>query len=286
MKILSTQQLQQYREKIWRTPPSLRLSKRQEAIDFVEERGFILFWPSKGVVMPSLWCAVAGDRPVPDEHDDPGQISWTWKDQLLDKRVWYYARILKKRNTIISLETIPYFYALSPNFGDPENEIEDQYHMGLIPVEVKMIFETLLEKGPLDSLALRREAHLSGPSSNGPFTRALDILQKDLKVLPTAIADAGTWHYAFVYDLTHRYYPELLEKSRFLSENESRVQILERYMKSVGAATKKGIHSLFGWKMEHVEKALSTLITNDLIVEDVPLENEKEPVICLPQLLS
>ena len=49
--------------------------------------------------MPSLWTAVAGDRPVADAHDDPGHITWGWKDRSLDKKIWYYGKILRRKAT-------------------------------------------------------------------------------------------------------------------------------------------------------------------------------------------
>ena len=81
----------------------------EQAIGFVEERGFIFFWPIKGIEFPSLWTAVAGDRPVASEHDDPGHVTWGWKDQMLGKRQWYYAKMLRKKATLISLEVAAYF---------------------------------------------------------------------------------------------------------------------------------------------------------------------------------
>ena len=286
METISTKLINDYRLKTWRTSPDLRLRSPQDAIQFVEERGFISFWPIKGTTLPSLWNAVAGDRPVPDDHDDPGHISWSWKDQLLDKRVWYYGRVLKKRNTIISVKSIPYFYALSPNFGEPEEEIEDQYRQGLIPLEVKLIFQALTDKGPLDSISLRREAHLSGPNSNTPFNRALDLLQRDLKVLPTAIAEVGTWRYAFVYDLTHRYHPQLLEQSRFISELEARQHLLTSYIQSVGAVDRKEIQSLFSWTTDQVKKTVGTLVQTGLVSDHVAFENSDHEAICLTSLLG
>ena len=283
---LSAGILKRFQEKTFRTTDSARLRTPQQAVDFVNERGFIFFWPVKGVSMPSLWCGVAGDRPVADAHDDPGHTSWGWKDQMLDKRVWYYGRILRKRNTFISLQTTPYFYALSPNFGEPELEINDQYHAGQIPLEVKLIFEALLEKGPLDSLALRREAHLSGPNSNTPFNRALDILQRDFKVMPTAIAEVGTWKYAFVYDLTHRYHPELLEQSRFISENQARDQLVSCYFNSVGAASEKQIQSLFGWTQPETQKSLNRLLEKGLITNDIQIGDEAIKYFCLTSLIQ
>jgi len=124
----------------------MKLANPQQAVDYVNERGFIFFWPVKGYVFPSLWTAVAGDRPVADEHDDPGNITWNWKDSLLDKKVWYYGRVLKRKNTIISLDAIKYFYALSPNYGEPEEDFADRYSQGLLPWEAKLIFDALVRK--------------------------------------------------------------------------------------------------------------------------------------------
>ncbi|PKN90039.1 MAG: hypothetical protein CVU42_06090 [Chloroflexi bacterium HGW-Chloroflexi-4] len=286
MTTLSAAQLKQYQEKTFRTTESARLRTPQQAVDFVNERGFIFFWPVKGVTMPSLWCSVAGDRPVADAHDDPGHTSWGWKDQMLDKRVWYYGRILRKRNTIISLQTVPFFYALSPNFGEPELEISDQYHAGQIPLEVKLIFEALLVKGPLDSIALRREAHLSGPNSNTPFNRALDILQRDFKVMPTGIAEVGTWKYAFVYDLTHRYHPELLDQSRYISENQARDHLVTTFFNSVGAASDKQVQSLFGWTQPETQKSIYRLIEKGLLSNYSQIGENSIFQYCLTSLLK
>jgi hypothetical protein len=278
-------QLQKYQQHTFRLTEKERLRTPAQAIKYVEERGFIFFWPVKGTIFPNLWSAVAGDRPVADEHDDPGHITWGWKDQLLDKRVWYYARILRKRNTIVSLKTIPYFYALSPNYGLPEEDILDQYQAGLLPLETKLIFQTLLEKGPLDTIELRRQSHLTGSTSNGPFNRALDILQRDLKVLPVGIADAGTWHYAFVYDLTHRHYPQILDQAREISEFNAVTTLLEQYLSSVGAATQKEIHMFFGWHEDIIAKAIHTLTHSDKITLS-SLENQNEEVLAIVDLLN
>ena len=65
--------------------------------------------------MPSLWYAAAGDRPVPKGHDDPGHITWGRKNDLLEKKKWFYAKFLHRNSTIISLRLIPYFF--SPSQG-------------------------------------------------------------------------------------------------------------------------------------------------------------------------
>jgi len=105
------------RRKTFHLAPAKPLSSQAQALRFVKLRGFIYFWPIKGVDLPSLWTAVAGDRPVADAHDDPGHVTWGWKDDALSKRIWYYAKVLRRKATIISLGLAPYFYALSRNEG-------------------------------------------------------------------------------------------------------------------------------------------------------------------------
>jgi hypothetical protein len=278
---IRTFRLNEFRTRTFRSSEALKISSPEQAIDFVNERGFIFFWPVKGIIFPSLWSAVAGDRPVADNHEDPGHISWEWKDSLLDKKVWYYARILRGKNTIVSMDTIPFFYALSPNYGDPEADLEEQYFQGHLPMEAKQIFETLLRKGPLDTISLRKEAHLTGEHSNSPFARALDLLQRQLVVLPVKVVEAGAWNYAFVYDLTHRYLPDLPEKARFITENHAMEQLLIMFFSSLGAASSKQINSLFRWDPNLLQPMLDRMVKSGILRDNIHLEDSAESFYCL-----
>jgi hypothetical protein len=206
---LTLNKIKAYRRETYRVSAGNRIKTREEAIQFAQQRGFIYFWPIKDILMPSLWVAVAGDRPVADAHDDPGHVTWGWKDGLLGKRRWYYAKVLRKKSTIISLDVAPYFYALSQNFGAPEEDYLVQYMQGRLTQEAKLVYETLLNEGPLDTITLRRAAHLSSRESESRFNRALADLQADFKLIPVGTSQAGGWRYSFVYDLVHRHYPEL-----------------------------------------------------------------------------
>lgn len=285
MPTLSQQRLTEYRRETFRKTPALRLKSKEDAIAFVNQRGFVFFWPIKGVTLPSLWTAVAGDRPVADEHDDPGHITWGWKDELLDKRVWYYSRVLRKRNSIISHQVLPHFYALSPNYGDPDQDYLLQYEQGLLTQESKLVYEALLKEGPLDSISLRRAARLANQESSSRFSKALETLQVEFKVLPTRVAEAGAWRYAFVYDLTHRYYPDLVEQAGSITEPAARQQLLADYYLSLGAATRQEAGKLFAWRPDDLNRTFKALFSQGVLVDAVSIEDGKDLVVVIKELL-
>ena len=255
--MITQQVLQIYRTTTYRLRSDLRVHTPEQAVHFVNERGFVYFWPVKGVVLPSLWVAVAGDRPVPNKHNDPGHVTWGWKDSMLGARRWYYAKLLRKKATFISLELAPYFYALSENYGEPEADYLQQYRDGRMTFEAKTVYETLLNAGPLDALELRKQARLSSRESDARFTRALEMLQGDFKVLPVGVAHVGAWNYAFVYDLVHRFYPALPEQARAIRQDTARRVLATCYLRSVGAAPEKAISALFGWDKNEATQAVA-----------------------------
>jgi hypothetical protein len=260
MPSLDLDQLTLYRAKTFHLPPAPRISSPEAALDWVNQRGFVYFWPIKGVDLPSLWTTVAGDRPVADAHDDPGHVTWGWKDSALDKRQWYYAKILRRKATIISLEIAPYFYALSDNYGSPEEDHIIAYQEGRLTLEAKQVYDAILDNGPLNTLDLRREARLASKASDSVFNRALEVLQADFKILPVGVAEAGAWRYAFIYDLAARHYPDLPEKARAIGEAEARTRLLELFFASVGAAQLRDVTRLFGWGNELTVRALKRLL--------------------------
>jgi hypothetical protein len=257
-KTITAAQWRSYRQGTFRLAPSLRLKNPDDAVNFVNERGFVYFWPNKGVDLPSLWSAVAGDRPVADAHDDPGHVTWGWKDKLLPARRWYYGKMLRGRATMVALDTLPYFYALSENYGDP-NDYLLQYEEGRLSQEAKTILEVLLAQGATHTVGLRREARMTTKDSNTRFDRALGELQVGLKILPIGVAEVGAWRYSFIYELLDRHFPELPEAARPIGRSEARCHLLDVYLQSVGAATEKQMLSLFKWKPAELQAALEAL---------------------------
>jgi len=268
MPTLDLKKLKAHRARTFGLPPSKRISSPAQALDFVNARGFVYFWPIKNIDLPSLWTAVAGNRPVADEHDDPGHITWRWKDEALPKKIWYYAKILRHKATMISLEAAPYFYALSENYGSPEEDYLLAYEEGRLTQAAKQVYESLLEIGALNTIDLRRAARLAN-AKESEFNKALETLQSDFKILPIGVAEAGAWKYSFIYEIVTRHYPDLPEQARVIGEAEARAKLAELYFRSVGAAQTRDLTKLFGWSAEITARTLMRLIKNELIVGEV-----------------
>jgi hypothetical protein len=271
---LTLTQIKDRRERRYRRRPELALQTVDDAIAFLDDVGFCFLFPIKGVELPSLWDAVCGRvKPVPNEHHDPHiQKTWGWKDTALDKRWWYYGKLLRKKATLVSLELLPFFYALSENYGDPAHDYLQQYRDGRLGHEAKLIYEALLEHGPQHVIELRRLARLTGKSRTSAFQRGLAELQADLKILPVGVARAGAWHYAFIYEIVSRWYPDLPGRARAIRGDQARRTLLATYLDNVIAATVAQATRLFGWVKRDVEQAAAQLAEAGRITSEVRIE--------------
>jgi hypothetical protein len=278
---LTLNQIKDLRERRYRRRPELALQTVDDAIALLDDVGFCFLFPIKGVEMPSLWDAVCGRvKPVSNEHHDPHiQKTWGWKDTSLDKRWWYYGKLLRKKATLVSLELLPFFYAFSENYGDPASDYLQQYRDGRLSHEAKLIYEALLEHGPQHVIELRRLARLTGQSRTAAFQRALTELQADLKILPVGVAPAGAWRYAFIYEIVSRWYPDLPEQARPISGNQARRVLVLRYLDNVVAADRNMIRRVFhilNWTSADLDRTISTLLQEGA-AQEVQVKGLKHP---------
>jgi hypothetical protein len=257
-------QIRARRAHLYRRTKTRRVQTIAQAEAFVREVEFCFFWPIKGVEMPSLFHAIAGrERDVPMAHDDPDLSKcWSWKDQSLGLKRWYYGKLLCKRAMLISLNFLPVFYALSPNYGDDADYLHE-YEAGLLSREAKNIYEALYKGGAMDTVRLRRESGLAASSANSSFERALTELQVGMKILPVGVAEAGAWRYAFVYDLVTRHFPELVTQAAQFTRRQAQSRLVSRYLANVVVASAPELKRVFGvlkWTAQEWERTLSGLV--------------------------
>jgi hypothetical protein len=278
MKTLTRQDLLAAREVRYRRRMNLRITSPEQAVKFVNDVGFCFLFPIQKVEMPSLWDAIAGRvvKTYPDHKGYEIERTWGWKDESLDKKWWYYGKLIRDKATLISLDFLPNFYALSENFGDYEHDYLEEYKTGQLTAEAKQVYEALLKNGALDAVRLRREAHMSSEANKGRFDKALTDLQTGLKVLPIGIAPVGAWRYAFIYEVLPRWYPEIPVRAQQISRTEARRRILDQYLRNVIFSTVPLAARVFGWSIRETQQTAHTLAEEGRLELDVKVAGIRE----------
>jgi hypothetical protein len=273
-----------YREETYRSSPDKRLQTKEEAVDFINQRGAILFHPAKDIEFPSLWVAKAGNRPVPNEHDDPGHITWSWKDELLGQRKCYYGRLLGQKMSFLSIQMLPSYFRLSRNI-EYENDYLRLYQMGEMSYETKRIFECLLAEGPLDTLLLRRKAGLWGKENQYRYSKALNWLQTEMMVMPIGIAEVGRWNYGFILDIVPRFFHDLSDQSLTMTRNDAKDKVLENIVTSLGATSEINIRRILRWSPVEITRTINHLEEKGIMTSQVKVEGKQRMQLVLNELL-
>jgi hypothetical protein len=264
--------LEEQRHYRYHRTPERRIQTVAAARAYVQEMGFCHFWPIQGVEMPNLFHAIAGRvRAVPNEHNDL-DISkcWGWKDDALDKRWWYYGKLIRRRATLVSLDLLPYFYACSNNYGDLSHDYLDEYRDGNLSVEAKNVYEALLENGPLHTIDLRKKAHMASDSAKYRFDKTLTELQAGLKILPVGVAAAGAWHYAFICDIVARYYPDLSAQAQPISRRAAQQTLISKHLDNVVAASRADVFrtlDVLNWTRGEFDQVVGAMIASGQVCE-------------------
>ena len=114
--------------------------------------------------------------------------------------------------------------------------------------------------------------------------QGLVSLQRDFKILPIGIARVGGWRYSFIYELVHRYYPDLPAEARPIARGSARKELAKLYLSSVGAATEAETRKLFQWSKRETESALAALVDSGDLLDNCLLEGHKGSYFAQPVL--
>ena len=268
------EQIEAIRDVRYHRTPALRVETEDAARRFVDNVGFCFLFGDRTVEIPTLWGAVCGvRRSVPKHHHDADLgRTWSWKDSLPSRREIYYGKLLRSKPTLVSLDLLPAFYALSPNYGDIQDYVIE-YEEGRLTTEAKQVYEALLNGGALATSRLRQVAGLSGGGSNARrFDRALGELQSQLRIVKVGISDANRWGYAYVYDLFLRRFPDVPSAARAISTDEAMDALFEHYVRNVVAVPETMAKRLFRWNDWEWERLMARLAGKGSIQRSVEIE--------------
>lgn len=147
-----------------------RVTSDDEAAQFVQERGFVLLAPAKGLHLPSL--SEADSRQAWDGYSITDG-AWRWKETLPDQRRCAYGKFIRNRGAFLSWDFFGLFYAAQARSGDWSRE----YREGRLTRPAIQLMETMAEMAPVDSRELWKAVRF-GFSGNRPlFVKTLEELQ-------------------------------------------------------------------------------------------------------------
>lgn len=212
-----------YRDQTWRRTADLRIETAAETERFVESLGFCSTLTDARRPGPSLYIAVCGRRdafmPRNVQKDPEANLAWHIKDEVMRQGRVYYAKLVKARSTFIAPRLIPHFNAL---WGVPRGK-ESQ----LLSPNARAILKVLRREWEMATRDLRTE---SGVTDRARFTRAIDELQRAMKVIPSEVVYKPTFTY--IWTLAEGRFPE--EMSKKVKRAEALKEVARTFLQGAG----------------------------------------------------
>ena len=196
-----------YRDRCWRREPEARLETAVEAEKFIEAVGFCATMTDSRRPGPSLYVAVCGRRdahmPRNVQKDPESSLTWVLKDELMRRGRVYYAKLTKSRATFVAPRLVPHFNAVWGVARRDESKALSE--------DARAVLKVLRKEWEMATCDLRQASKMSTDRTR--FTRALDELQRTLKVIPQEVL-YEPW-FTYIWTLSEgRFAQELAVKVR------------------------------------------------------------------------
>ena len=191
-----------YRDRMWRRDEELRVERAIDAERFIEDVGFANTLTDTRRAGPSLYIAVCGRRDVSlprnVQKDEETRLTWYLKDEVMRRGRVYYAKLAGGRSMFVAPRLISHFAAVWMPRRKDESVI-------LSPT-ARQILKVLRREHELATADLRAE---SGVTDRAAFNRALDQLQRTMKVIPQ---DVIYQPFSYIWTLAEDRFSEQLRK--------------------------------------------------------------------------
>jgi hypothetical protein len=219
--------LQHYRQ----AEGAARLQSAEEMLQFINETGFCLLSPRKGIELPNV-------RDIAD-----GSLRH-WKDDLFNRRLAYYGRPFRRRLGFVRLDLLPCIYALSPTadfLGDRFELFKRRY----LSAEANRVAGVVMAKGPLSTRALRRECGMASRQHRHRFLRALFEAESRFLIVKSGITNVEVSHYSYLWESFEAIFPQTFADSLKIGVDAAARRLIMTYLSVVCAATIQQIAAAF-----------------------------------------
>ncbi len=277
---LTVAEVDKWRDRTHRCVPRLAVRTKKQTLDFVNDVGFCFAFKAVNSELPCLLHAAAGDRNhmLPRNAQSDAHLSFVWemKNILPSEKKIFYGKVLKRRPTMISLEYLPYFYALAERTGTKE-EHQLQFKSGRLSDLARNIMDALMDSSPQVTKGLKLATGKHAKDDRSEFDKAMAELQSKMYIVKTAEYHPFTFEWALV----RKSFPGQVRQARKISAEEARVKILERYFRNQLIASVPLIQRLFGWNRRNIYQTLGHLVNRGTIMANVKIEHHSSNYYCL-----
>lgn len=171
------EEIETYRDRMWRREPERRVETALEAEKLIERAGFCAAMTDARRPGASLYVSVCGRRdahmPRNVQKDPESSQTWLLKDEIMRRGRVYYAKLAKGRALFVAPRLVPHLNAL---WGVARRE-----ESARLSAEARAVLKVLRREWEMASCDLRWAAEMA---ERVRLTRALDELQRTLKVIP------------------------------------------------------------------------------------------------------
>ncbi|MBN1202179.1 MAG: hypothetical protein JXJ20_10015 [Anaerolineae bacterium] len=230
-----------------------KVSTIEDALDFINEVGFCLFYRHRQIELPNLRDATAGDAATAEGRN------WNWKDTLAGRQAVFYGRPFCQRPGFVALRLLAPLYALSPA-ADVGGDARDLAWGGALSAEAKRIADAVAEHGSLSTRMLRQVSGLSDKRDKYRFSRGLAEAQAVLLIAMVRTTSQTRAAYSYIWDTFAHVWPDAARAAYDLSHMDAAGAIIAQYIHTAGAATPGAVAHLFSLDAELVERAASALV--------------------------
>jgi len=241
--------IEQHRDRMWRRTPELRVETAFEAEALVEEIGFCATLTDARKPGPSLYVAVCGRRdaymPRNVQKDPEASLAWYIKDDVMRRGRVYYAKLVKSRSTLIARRLVPHFNVL---WGVKRNR-EGQ----LLSPHARAVLKVLRVEWEMATADLRGA---SGVRDRAKFTRAIDELQKAMKVIP---GDVMYKPFTYIWTLAEARFAE--EMSIKATREEALGEIARAFLTGAGLTLRGELSRVTGLSRPDAGRGNRALVT-------------------------
>ena len=259
--------VEEYRDAKWRRDESLRVETAADVEALVEDLGFCLGLTDVRKNLPSVYIAVCGRRdahmPRNVQKDVEASKAWVLKDEVIQRGKVYYAKLVKGNSMFVAPRMVPYFNAV---WGVAKKDEKDE-----LSPNAQKVLKVLRKEWEMATSDLRAE---TGIKEKSDLTKAIDELQKKMKVVPQEVLYAPKFTY--IWTLAEARFPK--EMAKKVSREEAVRELARCYLQMCGLTLRGDMSRTFGFARWESGRA------NHQLFDEGSADRLDEGVYRLPEL--